>query len=271
MRFLAANSNLDEAQIVILGAPLEATETWRGGPSQAPQAIRYASDSVESFSVIFMRDMADLKVHDAGDLDCSGELEAALANIESTIRGYFHRGKRVLLLGGEHTVTLPALRAAISAFGPTQLLVLDAHTDLRDEYDGQRISHATVTRRCSELAERVVIVGARSFYGGEFELLHRFNIHFASPRYFIRFLNPALPVYLSLDLDVLDASQCPGVTNPEPGGLSYWEVIEVFKALRGHFKVVAVDIVELSPPYDPSGVSAVCAAKLAVEGIIAIS
>jgi len=270
MHFLAADSSLDDAKVVILGAPLEATETWRGGPAQAPGAIRYASDSVESFSAIFMADLAHLGVHDAGDVNCAGGLEAALEKIEAAVEGYLRMGKKVLLLGGEHTITLPALKAVASVFGPVQLLVLDAHTDLRDEYEGRKVSHATVTRRCLEIAERIVILGARSFYGGEFELPKQFRLHFVSHQHFVRFLDPHLPLYISLDLDALDPSQCPGVTNPEPGGLSYWEVIEVFKALRGKFEVVAMDVVELAPPYDPSSASAVCAAKLALEAIIGV-
>lgn len=267
MQFLAAHSSLEEARVVLLGAPLEATETWRGGPAQAPEAIRYASDSVESFSVIFMTDLTQIGVYDAGDINCTGEVGTALEKIEAAVEGYLRMGKKVLLLGGEHTITLPALKAASSVFGQVQLLTLDAHTDLRDEYEGRRISHATVTRRCLEVAERVIITGARSFYGGEFELLGQYRLSFTSPQHAIRFLNPQIPLYLSLDLDALDPSQCPGVTNPEPGGLSYLEVIELFKALRGKFEVVVVDVVELAPPYDPSSTSAVCAAKLVLEAI----
>lgn len=270
MRFLAASFPPEEADIVILGVTLEATETWRKGPALAPDAIRYASDSVESFSAIFGADLSDLKLGDAGNLDCPQELEKALPRVEESLIRYFRRGKKVLLLGGEHTITFPALKAARSVFGEVQLLVLDAHSDLRDEYMGLRVSHATVTRRCSEVAARVVLVGTRSFYGEEFDFLRQANVFLATTDDFTSFLEPAMPLYLSLDLDALDPSQCPGVTNPEPGGLSYRDVIEVFRKLRGKFNVVAMDIVELAPPYDPSFISAVCAAKLAIEGILAL-
>jgi agmatinase len=270
VRFLAADFPPEEADVVILGVPLEATETWRKGPAFAPDAIRYASDSVESFSAIFGEDLANLKVGDAGNLGCSQNLEEALLSVQGAVSNYLRRGQKVLILGGEHTVTLPSLKAACSTFGEVQLLVLDAHSDLRDEYLGLRVSHATVTRRCSEIASKVVIVGVRSFYGGEFDLLEGGKVLLASLQDFTSHLEQGLPLYLSLDLDVLDPSQCPGVTNPEPGGMGYWDIIEVFRKLRGKFKVVAMDIVELAPPYDPSYVSAVCAAKLAIEGIIAL-
>ncbi len=270
MRFLAANFPPEEADIVILGVTLEATETWRKGPALAPDAIRYASDSVESFSAIFGVDLAWLRLADAGNLEYPGDFDEALVSIEKALTRYFHEGKKILLLGGEHTVTLPALKAARSAFGEIQLLVLDAHSDLRDEYMGLKVSHATVTRRCSEVASRVVMLGVRSFYGGEFDFLREGKVSLASPEDFTSFLDPSLPLYLSLDLDALDPSQCPGVTNPEPGGMSYGDVIEVFRKLRGKFSVVAMDMVELAPPYDPSFISAVCAAKLAIEGITAL-
>lgn len=270
MRFLGANYSPEEADIVILGVTLEATETWRKGPALAPDAIRYASDSVESFSAIFGADLSDLRLGDAGNLDYPQDLEKTLFQVEEALTRYFQEGKRVLLLGGEHTITLPALRAAHSVFGKVQLLVLDAHSDLRDEYMGLRVSHATITRRCSEVASRVVLMGARSFYGGEFDFLKKANIFLATAEDFTSFLEPAIPLYLSLDLDALDPSECPGVTNPEPGGLSYRDVIEIFRKLRGKFNAVAMDIVELAPPYDPSFISAVCAAKLAIEGIIAL-
>lgn len=270
MRFLTANFPPEEADVVIIGVTLETTETWRKGPALAPDFIRYASESLESFSAIFGLDLAQLKLGDAGNLDHSGSLEEALLSVERTLTQYLRKGKKVLIFGGEHTVTLPAVKAACSVFGKVQLLVLDAHSDLRDEYLELKVSHATVTRRCSEIASRVVLVGTRSFYGGEFDFISKAQVFLASTENFASFLEPSLPLYLSLDLDALDPSQCPGVTNPEPGGLSYRDVIEIFRKLRGKFNVVAMDIVELAPPYDPSFVSAVCAAKLAIEGIIAL-
>ncbi|MFH1609187.1 MAG: arginase family protein, partial [Candidatus Bipolaricaulota bacterium] len=143
------------------------------------------------------------------------------------------------------------------------VVALDAHTDLRDEYQGDRVAHATVLRRVSEVAQKLVIVGARSFYGGEVE-----EPFFAQADEITERLDPEIPVWLTLDLDALDPSLCPGVTNPEPGGLSYAEVITIFRDLA-RFRVLGMDLVELAPPFDPSGVSAVTAAKLVLEAIAA--
>ncbi|HIE08947.1 MAG TPA: agmatinase [Armatimonadetes bacterium] len=264
-KFLGAESNYQSAQVVIIGVPLERTLSYRGGTSQAPLAVRVASDSVESYSAIFRVDIARLGLCDLGDLECEGGIDRALAEVEEVVRCSLRDGKRLVLIGGEHTLTLGALRGIRSALGGVQLLALDAHSDFREEYEGQKVCHATTLRRCSEVADRIVVVGARSFYGGEVgEPIFRGVHDFAEA------LDPGLPLYLSVDLDVLDPSNCPGVTNPEPGGLDYWDIVEVFSLLRGGFKVVALDVCELSPPFDPSGVSAICAAKLIVEGVAAL-
>lgn len=264
LSFLAAARSLGEAKAAILGVPLERTVSFRGGPAQAPAAIRLASDSVESFSAIFRADLSQIGVCDLGDLDVHLPLAEVLAALEREVAKLVAAGKFVVVLGGEHTITLGAVRGAVAALGKLQLLALDAHSDLREEYEGERICHATVLRRCREEVERLVIVGARSFYGGEVE-----EPVFAGLDDFTGKLDPELPLWLSLDLDVLDPSLCPGVTNPEPGGLSYREVIEIFRALRG-FNVVGLDLVELAPPYDPSGVSAITAAKLVIEALCAL-
>ena len=263
LQFLAADLPLDEAKVAILGVPLERTVSFRGGPAQAPAAIRLASDSVESYSAIFRADLADIGLCDLGDLDVHLPLAQVLTSLGQEVARLLKSEKFVVVLGGEHTVTLGAVRGAAAALGAVQLLALDAHSDLRDEYEGERICHATVLRRCREMAERLVIVGARSFFGGEVD-----EPVFADPQEFAARLDRKRPLWLSLDLDALDPSLCPGVTNPEPGGLSYREVIEVFWTLKG-FNVVGMDLVELAPPYDPSGVSAITAAKLMIEAICA--
>ena len=171
-------------------------------------------------------------------------------------------GKGIVVLGGEHTVALPAVRAA-AARTPVQVVALDAHTDLRDAYRGERVAHATVLRRVSELAARLVIVGTRSFFGGEVD-----EPFFSQPEEIAARLDPDLPLWLTLDLDALDPSLCPGVTNPEPGGLSYRDTIGIFRTLA-RFRVMGMDLVELAPPFDPSAVSAVTAAKLVLEAIAA--
>lgn len=264
-KFLAANTGYERAKVVVFGAPMERAISYRGGTSQAPRAVRVASDSIESFSSIFRRDILECGLCDLGDLDCQGSIEEALRRVEEEVHCLLSDGKKVVIIGGEHTLTVGGLRGAKGALGEVQILALDAHSDFRDNYQGLRVCHATTLRRCSEEAAKEVVVGARSFYGQEPK-----GAIFKELSNFTEALDPEVPLYLSIDLDVLDPSECPGVTNPEPGGLRYWDMIRVFEALRYRFEVVALDICELSPPFDPSGVSAVCAAKLIVEAISAL-
>ncbi len=263
LRFVGADSPLSEARTAILGVPLERTVSFRGGPAQGPTAIRAASSSLETYSHLFRTDLSRLGVADLGDVDCEAPLNEVLEKTRTTVAHILHAGAAPLLLGGEHTITLPAVQAA-AARGPVQVVALDAHSDLRDTYRGERISHATVLRRCSEIAHALHIVGARSLYGGEVD-----EPFFVSSKDLPRRLVRDMPIWLTLDLDALDPSQCPGVTNPEPAGLDYLDVVEIFRLLQGK-RVVGVDIVELAPPFDPSGVSAICAAKLAIEAMCAL-
>ncbi|HIP99578.1 TPA: agmatinase [Candidatus Bipolaricaulota bacterium] len=265
LSFLAAERPCQQAKAVILGVPLERTVSYRGGPAQAPAAIRLASDSLESYSAIFRADLVDIGVCDLGDLQVHLPLAQVLSSLGQEVSRLLKSEKFVVVMGGEHTITLGVVRGAVAALGEVQLLALDAHSDLRDEYEGERICHATVLRRCREVAERTVIVGARSFYGGEVD-----EPVFADRREFAARLERKRPLWLSLDLDALDPSLCPGVTNPEPDGLSYRDVIEIFRTLQG-FNVVGMDVVELAPPYDPSGVTAITAAKLVIEAICALA
>lgn len=262
LRFLGLEAPFSAARVAILGVPLERTVSYRGGPGQAPTAIRLASDSIELYSHLFHCDLAGLGVCDLGDVDPHLSLEEMLAVTEKEAARVLKAGKGIVVLGGEHTVALPAVRAA-REMGPVQVVALDAHTDLRDEYGGERVAHATVLRRVSEVADRLMIVGARSFFGAEAG-----EPFFAQPQEIRERLDPRLPVWLTLDLDALDPSLCPGVTNPEPGGLGYPEVIGIYRMLS-LFHVLGMDIVELAPPFDPSGVSAITAAKLVLEAIAA--
>lgn len=262
LRFLGLNTPFAEARVALLGVPLERTVSYRGGPAQAPTAIRSASDSIELYSRIFERDLAQIGVCDLGDVDSHLPMEEMLRLEEREVGRVLRERKGIVVLGGEHTVALPAIRAA-AGIGAIQVVALDAHTDLREEYGGERIAHATVLRRASEVAQRLVIVGARSFFGAEAG-----EPVFAEPAELVTRLDPEIPVWLTLDLDALDPSVCPGVTNPEPGGLSYGATIEIFRSLM-RFPVVGMDLVELAPPFDPSGVSAITAAKLVLEAVAA--
>ncbi len=262
MRFLEAGS-LDSAQVVILGAPLEEASSYRKGSAFAPAAIRRASQSIESYSAIFRADLRDVALGDFGDLALSTQLEEALSQIADTVEKFLKAGQYVVVLGGDHSVSIGVVAGIRRVLPQLQVVVLDAHSDWRDSYNGSRYSHACTVRRIWEMVEgRVWVAGTRSFVGNE-DWRKYVPIEDLPKK-----LDPSRPTYLSIDIDALDPSLCPGVGNPEPGGLRYEQVISLFQALRG-FTIVGIDIVEVHPPYDPAEVTAVTAAKLVQEGILA--
>ncbi|HIE04979.1 MAG TPA: agmatinase [Candidatus Latescibacteria bacterium] len=263
LRFLGAEEG--EAKIVLFGVPLEATESFRGGTRFAPNAIREASQSIESYSRVFRGDLEELGLADVGNVEIPGGVAESIERVSELVRSWASEDKRIVMLGGEHTITLGAVGGMLEALGRLQVVVLDAHSDFRKEYLRSSLCHATVCRRLHEMGVLVGVAGVRSFFGGEGEEFEELLCHIED----ITFrLDPHVPLYLSVDLDALDPSICPGVSNPEPGGLSYVQVLELFGALRD-FEVVGMDIVEGCPPCDPSGITMVVAAKLVQEGTVA--
>ncbi|MFA0752578.1 MAG: hypothetical protein IMHGJWDQ_000332 [Candidatus Fervidibacter sp.] len=262
MRFLEAGL-AEGAKVVILGAPFEGASSYRKGSALAPAAIRRASQSIESYSAIFRADLRDISLGDAGDLVLSERGEEALSQIAEAAEKHLRAGRRLVVLGGDHSVTIGVVAGARRVFPTLQVAVLDAHSDWRDSYEGNRYSHACTVRRLWELVEgRVWVAGARSFVGNEE------GSRYVPLEELPQMLDPNRPTYLSIDIDALDPSLCPGVGNPEPGGLSYGQVIALFQALRS-FPVIGMDVVEVHPPYDPAEITAVTAAKLVQEGILA--
>ncbi|MEA3368925.1 MAG: agmatinase [Candidatus Ratteibacteria bacterium] len=258
---------LPQADFVILGVPLEVTETFRGGVKQAPDEIRKASRSIESYSPFFNRDLKNLQFSDSGNLSLSGKLGPDLNLIEKYISALTAEKKRFVVLGGEHTLTLGIVKGIKKILDEDfQVVIFDAHSDFRDNWQGEKINHATVTRRLREITNKVSVVGARSFYGYEdYSQTIYTSLEDVKER-----LKRKLPVYLSIDMDVLDAAAAPGVTNPEPDGLSYAQVADFIHFLKD-FSVLGMDIVEVSPSFDSSQITSITAAKLAMEGLLAMS
>ncbi len=262
MRFLEARSP-ENAEVVILGAPFENSSSYRKGSALGPQAIRRASQSIESYSAIFDADLRDIPLGDAGDLPLSDKVEEALEQIANAVERFLRAGRRIVVLGGDHSVTIGVIVGVRRIVPQVQVTVLDAHSDWRDQYQGSRYSHACTVRRLWELVEgRVWVAGTRSFVGNED------RSRYVTIEELLAKLDPSRPTYLSIDMDALDPSLCPGVGNPEPGGLHYQQVIDFFRALSS-FPLVGMDVVEVHPPYDPAEITAVTAAKLVQEGILA--
>lgn len=274
--FFGLSCPYGQADIVLFGAPFDSTTSFRPGARFAPRAMRTDSVGLESYSPYQDLDLLDYPVCDAGDLELSiGNTQKTLEAIEQQTATILRGGKLPFMLGGEHLVTLGAVRAAVKRYPGLHVLHLDAHTDLRDDYLGEPLSHATVMRRIWELVGDGAIhqFGIRSGEREEFLFaqahtdLHRFTLGgFAET---VRALR-GLPVYLSVDLDVLDPSVFPGTGTPEAGGVGFPELLDALRCVGG-LDIVGCDLVELSPPYDASGVSTAVANKLLRELLLTLT
>ncbi len=273
--FLGCDSDYAEAALVLFGAPFDGTTSYRPGARFGPRAIRAESYGLETYSPYQDRDLEALCVFDGGDLELPfGNSEAVLSLVEATVAGILKDGKTPVMLGGEHLITLGALRPFARRYPGLHVLHLDAHTDLRDDYLGQTLSHATVMRRIWELLGdgKIHQFGIRSGLKEEFQFarahadLHMFNLDgFAET---VKAL-AGQPVYLSLDLDVLDPSLFPGTGTPEAGGVSFEALLGAILALR-ETNIVGCDVNELSPGLDASGASTATACKITREILLAI-
>ncbi|GAB4256583.1 MAG: agmatinase [Deferrisomatales bacterium] len=263
-----------QAPLVVLGLPFDGTCSFRPGCRFGPRALRDASWGLETYSPDLDRELPAGEIFDAGDLDLPlGNTARALEEIGQAARDVRARGARLLGLGGEHLVTYPLLQACLEDHPELTLLHFDAHADLREDYLGEPWSHATVIRRCLDGLgwERVRQFGIRSGTRFEFAWMRKHRTRFPADADGVRraLEGTAGPLYVSVDLDVFDPSCVPGTGTPEPGGIPYGAFAECVQEVAASGRpVVGADVVELSPPHDPSGISAVLAAKVARELLI---
>jgi agmatinase len=268
--FSSARPEPSPAGWALLGCPFDGTVSFRPGSRFGPAAIRAASYGIENFSWLQRRDLEELDFADLGDLELPhGDPAAALDRIREAARELGRRGARVFGLGGEHLVTLPLFEAALERYPELMMVQLDAHADLREDYLGERLSHASVMRRVTERIgpERLCQIGIRSGTSAErgFAQAHGCLCGLDhSGLLYLRQRVGARPVYLTLDLDILDPAFLPGTGTPEAGGLSSHELLKLLEELAD-LHVVAADVVELAPQLDPTGCSAVTAAKIVRE------
>jgi agmatinase len=259
--------------VVRFGAPLDLTGSYRSGTRFGPQQIRAADEVLEDYSLTLDRDVRQVKVLDRGDLELPpGDLEGSLAAIEEEATGALQQGMAFVALGGEHLITLPLVRAALSRYPDLGVLHFDAHADLADRYRGSRLTHATVMRRVVELLGpgRVVQVGVRSATPEEAVFAREWTHFFPGPppdMAAVLDLLAGRPVYCTIDVDVVDPGFAPGVGTPEPGGWSSTDLVSVLHRATG-LDVVGMDVVEVCPPYDPAGITACLAAKLLREALL---
>ncbi len=275
MNFIAAEADFDEARAVLFGAPFDGTTSFRPGTRFGPGAIRAESDGIETYSPYQNKDLEDIAVFDSGDLLLPfGNTEAVLDMICARTAEILEAGKMPVMLGGEHLVTLGAVRAMVQKYPELHIIHFDAHTDLRDDYLGERLSHATVIRRCHDLLGdgRIHQFGIRSGERAEWDFafahtdFHPFNVKDVLD--VVLALGSDVPVYVTLDLDVLDPSLFCGTGTPEAGGVFFQDLEEALLALEA-LNVVGFDMNELSPHYDASGVSTAVACKVLREMLLA--
>lgn len=273
--FIAAEAAFDDARAVLFGAPFDGTTSFRPGTRFGPQAIRAESDGIETYSPYQNKDLEDIAVFDSGDLLLPfGNTEAVLSMIEARTQEILDAGKMPVMLGGEHLVTLGAVRAMVKKYPDLHIIHFDAHADLRDDYLGERLSHATVLRRSWDLLGdgRIHQFGIRSGERSEFEFalehtdFHPFNVKDVLD--VVLAFGDKVPVYVTLDLDVLDPSLFCGTGTPEAGGIFFHDLEEALLALEA-LNVVGFDMNELSPHYDASGVSTAVACKVLREMLLA--
>ncbi|WP_295736729.1 agmatinase [uncultured Oscillibacter sp.] len=273
--FIGCDCGYEQARVVLYGAPFDSTTSFRPGARFGPSAMRHESFGLETYSPYQDADLTDCAVFDSGDLElCFGSAQAALEDIETRAAGILEDGKFPLLLGGEHLVTLGAVRAVAKRYPELHIIHFDAHADLRDDYLGAKLSHACVLRRCHELVGdgRIHQFCVRSGDREEFRFagahtdLHPFG--FEGLEETVAALGEA-PVYLTVDLDCLDPSAFPGTGTPEAGGVSFLQLLEAIRtACAAH--VVGADVNELAPMLDSSGVSTATACKVLRELMLAL-
>ena len=276
MNFIGCDSGFDAARAVLFGAPFDSTTSYRPGARFGSAAIRHESFGIETYSPYLDRDLGDCAIHDAGDLELPfGAPDPALKMIETEAARILAAGKVPVLLGGEHLVTLGAVRAARARHPDLHILHFDAHADLRADYLGNLLSHACVMRRCHDLLGdgRIFQFGIRSGTKEEFAFQGAGHVRaerFAAKTLPSIVLPPQTPVYLTVDLDVLDPAEFPGTGTPEAGGLAFETLRGVLMDVFARFNVVAFDLVELAPALDASGRSTALACKLLRECLLAL-
>ncbi|MFH1327302.1 MAG: agmatinase [Candidatus Bathyarchaeota archaeon] len=273
-KFSGETSSFEEAAYTVFGVPYDKTSTYRLGSKLAPEAIRKASLNIETYSFRAGLDLADFKICDLGNINVLGSIEKMQGRISKVVSYVLEADKVPIILGGEHTLTSGAIDAL-----PTDaaIILFDAHFDLRDEYLGKKVSHATFMRRIVEKigSDRIFYVGSRAVCSEELRFIDSNKIHYITSRQAIYdgwhkttktvrdFVHLFPHFYISLDMDVLDPAHAPGVGNPEPEGMDIVLLLDILQGICDE-RLIGFDLVEVAPNYD-SGTTAVQAAKIIHE------
>jgi len=267
LRYLETVPSLEGAHAALVGVPYDGTTSYRPGTRFGPDALRQASDSIETYDPNLDRDLEDYVVADLGNVALEEHDPVQAVDFVRASLKELPAGVPLVGLGGEHTVTLPLFEHALAQYPEMAHIVFDAHADLRDSYEDTMLSHACITRRVVDLVgpERVAMFGIRSGLRKEFAFMRQNNMLFpATPEGMHAALEKLgdRPLYVSVDLDGLDPSEVPGTGTVEPGGF-FWREFEPLLKMLLQRRVVGADVVELAPSLDPTGRSDVYAARVA--------
>ncbi|MCZ7401469.1 MAG: agmatinase [Candidatus Methanoperedens sp.] len=275
--FADANSDYGKARYVICGAPFDATSSFRLGSKFAPDEMRVASYNFETYSFFFDFDLDETDIHDAGNLEVADNIDETLTKLSIPANKFVEDGKIPIMLGGEHSLSYPFVEACKKKYPGLGFVVLDAHMDLREEFHGEKNSHACISRHVlHDLTKKYVSIGIRSGTREEYDYVRENKIRmFSSDDVFSMGIEKVVsefrdyikgPVYLSIDMDAIDPAYAPALGTPEPYGLTPRDVRTVISCLAPD--IVGFDLVEIAPAYD-SGGTAVLGAKLVRDFIAA--
>jgi len=264
--FADAEASYNEARFVYYGYPFDGTACFRKGSSEAPDEIRKNSYNFETYLLELGIDLSDISANDWGNLETTDNQDKNEKLLENLVSKIVNEGKFPIGLGGEHSLTPAAVKAAHSKYPNLAVVILDAHLDFRNEYEGNPKSHATVTRRVSDIVgiDNVRSIGIRSVSQSEITEARSVGLKFIESgwtelrEYLVDVIEDLDgPVYLSLDMDVIDPAFAPGVGTPEPFGMTPYEIIQTINFFAD--RIVGFDCVEVCPPYDNGNTSALAA------------
>ncbi|MGN1400476.1 MAG: agmatinase [Bacillus sp. (in: firmicutes)] len=275
--FIGMNSRYSEAELILYGMPMDWTVSYRPGSRFGPKRIREASIGLEEYSPYVDRSLEEIKYHDIGDLPLPfGNAPKSLEMIESFVRQLLNDDKFPFGIGGEHLVSWPVMKAVASRYEDLAILHLDAHTDLREHYEGEELSHSTPIRKIAEHIgpHNVYSFGIRSGMKEEFQWAEEHGMKISK----FEVLDPLMkylpelsgrPVYITIDIDVLDPAHAPGTGTVDCGGITPKELLASIHAIgASDVQIVGCDLVEVAPVYDSSEQTVNAAAKLIREMMV---
>ncbi|HHU69969.1 MAG TPA: agmatinase [Thermoanaerobacterales bacterium] len=272
--FMCSTDSYENSKIILYGAPMDFTVSFKPGTRMGPIKIREVSYALEEYSIYLSDSLTNKIYYDAGDLEMPlGNVNESLKIIYEATKSILDDHKTPFLIGGEHLVSLPAIKATSEKYNDLIVIQFDAHADLRDEYSGEKYSHATVMRRAAEIVnpQNIYQLGIRSGTDEEINFAKKHTNFY--PLTFKEELSDIIesigkkPIYLTIDIDVIDPAFAPGTGTPEPGGCTSFEMIDTIIKL-GSLNIVGMDLVEVLPYFDLSDRTALLAAKIIREILI---